>query len=176
MRNGEAPIYFRITVNGQRAEFSTKRSIHPDHWDPTKGRGSKKTKLAISLNEYLDEVWNRIHEVRKQLEHEGKDITAQEVQERYLGKDTKRKKVLELYQEHNDLLKERIEKGVAYGTWERHRTSRTHFELFLLHKYRKWDIQASRISKSLLEEYYHYMITIMNCANNTSIKYLNESQ
>ncbi len=61
MRNGEAPIYLRITVNGQRAEFSTKRTVDPDQWDPAKDRVSKKTKQAISLNEYLDEVWNKVH-------------------------------------------------------------------------------------------------------------------
>lgn len=92
MRNGEAPIYVRITINGQRAEFGLKRTILPEEWDPNRGRSIKKTKDAISLNEYIDEVWNRIHEVRKQLEHEGKEVYAQEVQDRYLGKDTKRKK------------------------------------------------------------------------------------
>lgn len=172
MRTGEAPIYARITVNGQRAEFSLKRSIVPEEWDPNRGRSNKKTKGALGLNEYIDEVWNKIQEARKQLEHEGKEVTAQEVQDRYLGKDTKRKKILQLYQEHNDLLKEKIGKGAAYGTWERHRTSRTHFETFLTHKYKKADILANLISKGILEEYYHYLVTVKNCANNTSIKYL----
>jgi len=172
MKNGEAPIYIRITINSQRAEFGLKRSVLPDEWDPARGRCSKKTKETISLNEYIDEVWNRIHEVRKQLEHEGKEITALEIQTRYLGKDTKRKKILELYQEHNDLLEERIDKGVAYGTWERHRTSRTHFESYLIYKYKKADILANLISKGILEEYYHYLVTVKNCANNTTIKYL----
>lgn len=172
MKNGEAPIYVRITINGQRAEFGLKRSIVSEEWDTARGRSNKKTKDAINLNEYIDEVWNRIHEVRKQLEHEGKEIAAQEIQDRYLGKDTKRKKILELYQEHNDLLEERINKGVAYGTWERHRTSRTHFESFLTYKYKKTDILTNLITKGMLEEYYHYLVTVKNCANNTSIKYL----
>lgn len=172
MRNGEAPIYVRITINGQRAEFGLKRTIHPDEWNPARGRASKKTKEAIYLNDYIEEVWSRIHEVRKQLEHEGKEVTAQEVQGRYLGRDTKRKKILELYQEHNNLLEERIDKGVAFGTWERHRTSRTHFESFLLYKVKKADILANLISKSMLEDYYHYLVTVKNCANNTAIKYL----
>ncbi|MFO7622394.1 MAG: Arm DNA-binding domain-containing protein, partial [Bacteroidales bacterium] len=32
-RKGEAPIYLRITVNGERAEISTNRRISPDLWD-----------------------------------------------------------------------------------------------------------------------------------------------
>ena len=55
IRNGEAPIYARITINGQRAEFSTKRSIDSQEWDSAKGRSSKRTKQAIALNEYLQD-------------------------------------------------------------------------------------------------------------------------
>ena len=61
---------------------------------------------------------------------------------------------------------------MAYGTWERHRTSRTHFESYLIYKYKKADILANLISKGILEEYYHYLVTVKNCANNTTIKYL----
>ena len=73
IRKGEAPIYARITVNGQRAEFGLKRSILPEDWDTVKGKSLKRSKEAISLNEYIDEVWNRIHDIRKELEHEGKE-------------------------------------------------------------------------------------------------------
>ena len=33
----EAPIYLRITVNGERAETSIKRRIDPAKWNPSKG-------------------------------------------------------------------------------------------------------------------------------------------
>jgi site-specific recombinase XerD len=172
MKSGEAPIYTRITTNGQRAEFGLKRSILPEDWDTSRGRSSKRNRDAIALNEYINEVWGRIQDVRKQLEHEGSEATSQEIMDRYLGKDTKRKNLLELYQEHNDKLKERIDKGVAYGTWERHRTSRAHFESFLLHKLKKTDILYSQITKSILDDYYHFLITVESCANNTAFKYL----
>ena len=172
LSNGEAPIMARITVNRQRAEFSTKRSVLPDDWDPARGRSGKRTKKALSLNEYLEEVWGSIHDARKQLEHEGKDVNAQDVMNRYLGTDAIRIGILDLYQEHNDTLKERIDRGVAFGTWERHTTSRSHFGEFLKQKYRKSDIHCNRINKTMLEEYYHFLITKRECANNTAIKYL----
>jgi hypothetical protein len=34
-RIGEAPIYLRITVNGERAEISTNRRVNPELWDKT---------------------------------------------------------------------------------------------------------------------------------------------
>ncbi len=30
--NGLIPIYLRVTVDGERIEFSTKRFSHPDRW------------------------------------------------------------------------------------------------------------------------------------------------
>ncbi|MBK8088892.1 MAG: hypothetical protein IPK31_13640 [Chitinophagaceae bacterium] len=32
-KNGKAPISVRITVNGQRAEISTHRTVSPFEWD-----------------------------------------------------------------------------------------------------------------------------------------------
>ncbi len=32
-KNGEAPIYLRITINGERAEISTDRTINPEYWE-----------------------------------------------------------------------------------------------------------------------------------------------
>jgi len=37
-KNGIAPIYLRITVNGKRAEISTNRRIKPDMWDKSQER------------------------------------------------------------------------------------------------------------------------------------------
>jgi len=33
-KKGEAPIYLRITVNGERAEISTNRKVNPEIWHP----------------------------------------------------------------------------------------------------------------------------------------------
>jgi len=37
-KNGKAPLYARITVNGKRAELSLKRKITISNWDPSKIR------------------------------------------------------------------------------------------------------------------------------------------
>ena len=37
LKNGEAPIGLRITVNGQRAEIQIKRSIPEERWNASKG-------------------------------------------------------------------------------------------------------------------------------------------
>ena len=38
LRNGSAPIMGRITINGERAQFSTRLSVDQQVWDPHSGR------------------------------------------------------------------------------------------------------------------------------------------
>ena len=69
---GEAPIYLRITVNGERAEISTNRKIDPELWDKSSGRATGRSEgariinveLAIKLKEILNagsglEIFNK---------------------------------------------------------------------------------------------------------------------
>lgn len=37
LKNGEAPISLRITMDGQRAEMQIKRSVDEKHWNASKG-------------------------------------------------------------------------------------------------------------------------------------------
>ena len=46
----EAPIYLRITVNGERAETSIKRSIDPARWNSSKGLARSFTQYEKDLN------------------------------------------------------------------------------------------------------------------------------
>jgi hypothetical protein len=34
LNNGTAPVYLRLTVAGERVEFTTCRYIKPDRWNP----------------------------------------------------------------------------------------------------------------------------------------------
>ena len=38
LRNGNVPIMGRITINGERTQFSTRLSVAPEHWDVGMGR------------------------------------------------------------------------------------------------------------------------------------------
>ena len=61
MRNGKAPIYCRITVNGKRAQFSTKRSIKPEKWQTSAGAAKGKSEEARVMNAYLNRIKTDLH-------------------------------------------------------------------------------------------------------------------
>ena len=80
--------------------------------------------------------------------------------------------ILEVYQEHNDDLKLKVNKGVAPGTYERHVTSRKHLESYIQDTYNKKDIPLREIDHQFITRYETYLRTKRNCANNTTVKYI----
>jgi hypothetical protein len=54
LKNGNLPIYGRITVNGQRAEISTKFDVDETEWDASRGMAIGHTKKPRTLTA----IWN----------------------------------------------------------------------------------------------------------------------
>nr|WP_315398103.1 Arm DNA-binding domain-containing protein [uncultured Sphingobacterium sp.] len=57
---GLHPIYVRITIQGKRTEFSTKKFITPSKWDQKTMKMKGPTEETRSINSYLDTVKNKL--------------------------------------------------------------------------------------------------------------------
>ena len=60
-KKGEAPIYMRITIDGQRSETSIKRSIDPIRWNTSKGLARSLSKVEKDLNQYLKQITHQVY-------------------------------------------------------------------------------------------------------------------
>ena len=56
LKNGEAPICMRITINGKRAEVQIKRSIDVTKWNTQKECAIGREKKYQEINHYLDTI------------------------------------------------------------------------------------------------------------------------
>ena len=56
LKNGEAPILMRITIDGQYEETRIQGSISPKLWDSSKGCRKGKDRETKELNNYIAEV------------------------------------------------------------------------------------------------------------------------
>lgn len=68
----------RITVNGQRADTTIRKSILPDQWDAIRGQASPRTTLAKAINLYIDTVRARIIRIHRN------DLYLDEVDRRFI--------------------------------------------------------------------------------------------
>jgi biopolymer transport protein ExbB/TolQ len=83
--HGQFPIYVRVTVDGKRLEYSTKKFVDPSKWSHTSSRMKGNSEEARSINSILDLIRNRINEIQYELLKEGHPITIEEFKNRLYG-------------------------------------------------------------------------------------------
>ena len=132
LKNQEAPIYLRITMNGECAEISIKRSIPPERWDEFRKKAKPGSASAKELNMYLEQIRHKVYEHQRYLIDKNKVVSATSLKNAYLNvEDDEHRTILQVYEEHNENMKLRINKGSAKNTYIRHTTSKMHLERFI---------------------------------------------
>jgi site-specific recombinase XerD len=173
LRNREAPIYLRITVNGERTETAIKKSIKPDNWNEQKEMAENKDVSGDDINQTLNQIRYQIYQHQRDLIDRNKPVTALSLKNAYLNiNEEENRMILQVYQEHNENMKSLINKGISGGTYERHVTSRKHLERFIQDTYHKKDYPLRDIDHSFIVQYETFLRTKRNCCNNTTVKYI----
>tara|TARA_R110002096_G_scaffold9533_7_gene37640 strand:- start:10016 stop:11278 length:1263 start_codon:yes stop_codon:yes gene_type:complete len=152
-KNGIAPVYARVTVNGKRAEISLKRYQSVTSWDPQTKRARPRTPNAPALNAYLDQVYADLLACQKQLLSEFKLITSQAIKARYLGEDVHQKTLLDLVDYHNATMKIVLK----FGTIKNYYATERYLKRFLKAKIRSSDIHLKQLSYSFIIDFEQYL-------------------
>ena len=66
-KNGEAPIFLRVTINGQLDEVRIQRSVPLKLWDNVKERSKGKDRSSTELNSYIEALKVRLYQIHKEL-------------------------------------------------------------------------------------------------------------
>lgn len=170
--NNKVSIILRITVDGKRAEQSTKRSIEPERWDSKAGRVKGNKADARAINDYLDTIHLKINKIHSKLEEAEAIVTAQKIKDLFNGVDEKRKTILEVFNYHNDMVKKQIGKDFALGTYKRFETTLKHIQEFIKYQYRLDDVFLSEIRFQFVTDLEFYLKTVKECNHNSALKYI----
>lgn len=170
---GEAPIFMRITVNGQRADASARRFIEPRLWNTAKGKAVENGRGCKELNFYLDAVSANILRIQRDMELEGAELSAHTVLDRYLGKErSERHTLLNVFREHNEKCRKLAGIDLAVATVERYDTCLRITEEFIRNTYKKKDLYLDELPDQFVEDFEFYLKTVRKCCHNTTTKYL----
>ena len=101
LRNGNVPIMGRITINGERTQFSTRLSVAPEHWDVGMGRVAGRSNAAGRINEQLSNIHYHIERCYNKLFYEQSFVTPM-VKEMYFGANLRQETVLAFFRQHNE--------------------------------------------------------------------------
>ena len=170
--NGLLPIYVRLTVDGKRLEFSTKKFVEKSKWSSELAKMKGTTEEARSINSYLDLMKSKVLDAQMELLHRNEALSIDNFKNKLLGTEERQRMLVPIFQDHNNKIKELVGKEFAQGTLERYTTSLKHTIEFMQWKYNVSDIDITKIDHAFITDYEFWLRSVRNCANNTAVKYI----
>ena len=171
LRNGDFPIYLRITCNGRSAETSLKRGIPSSIWNQSRQRVIGKSKIAVNINQELDSIRGQIHNYKIDLQERQRAVSARSLMDSYQGKDKAGPTLLELFAEHNKDMSERV--GIDYAplTLQRYEVAERHIRKYLEQRKKK-DTPLAEINHEFITGFEHYLKVTSECQHNSAMKHV----
>ena len=172
LKNGDAPVYLRITLNGDTAEISLKRCIKPTLWDTTRNKAKGTSPEAAELNDYITSVRGQLFMHQRELQEAGKQITAKVLLNTFLGVGEKQWSLVELFQEHNDNLKQLIGNGFSTLTLQRYDAALKHIRNYCTVHYNNEKLPLTEVNNKFITGFDFYLKTVAKCQHNSSMKHI----
>lgn len=175
LKNGEASVCMRITVNGVRAETNIRKSVEPSLWNQAKECVKGKSRKACDLNTYLENARIRLHQLFCEMEEQGLPITARLLQASFFGQEKATEEIRTIIgtmQEHNDQCRALVGKDYALITVRRYESCKRYLAELIRQKYDKEDLPLTEINGELVRAFEFYLKTEKECQQNTVIRYM----
>lgn len=128
---GLSTIYLRVTIDGERFEMASSRSIETSKWSQEAGRAIGNTKEAKELNEFLDVLRAKAFDIQKKLMTLGIVMTAEIFSKQWHGIKEKPRMLLEIFKHHNSQVKKLLGQQYSDSTFKRYETSLDHTRKFI---------------------------------------------
>lgn len=170
LRNGEAPVVLRVTINGQRDEIRIQRSISVELWDNAKMRSKGRGRSSAELNMYLETLKDRIYVIHRNSVYDGERLTPKKILDILYAKEG-RHLVLKA-------MKECIDGWAASpgnmhpATLARYNRCRGLVETVIRDVYNKEDVAFSELDRKFITAFERYLKETRGLARNTAAKYL----
>ena len=174
LKNGEAPICMRITVNSHRSEVMIKRSIPPAKWNQVKECATGNDHSTRELNHYIEVYRTKVYKIFRQLEMDNRTITARTIADILIGKEdaAQPKTLIELYAEHNSQVHALVGVDFAEVTAKKFDTSLLRLTEYLSCKYRVKDMPLAKVDGQFVRGFDLFLKTQCGCHHNSALKHL----
>lgn len=174
LKNGEASVCMRITVNRVRIETNIRKSINPSLWNQAKECSRGKDRKSNDLNKFIDEAKIRLYNIHYELKEEGLVITAEILRDKFfcLEKKEEPKTLITTFQEHNDQCRQLVGKDFVLITVRRYESCKRYLAELIKIKYEKEDLPLKDINGEFIRAFDFYLKTEKDCAQNTVIRYM----
>ena len=172
LKNGEAPILMRITINGQYEETRIQRSVPLKLWNAAKGCSKGKDRTSNELNSYLSELATRALEKYKELILEQAISTPSLILKRVFGKDTEMRTLLGAIRQEIKEMEKVVNIDYAPVTINRYKNVLKKLENSIPTFYDKEDITFHELTPEFIKAFDLHLKTEVGLCRNTIVRYM----
>jgi site-specific recombinase XerD len=148
-KDGKAPVYASIKVNGSKAMLALKQTISTRCWDLRKSMGKTTTAEGRELNSYLEEVRHVLSECYRELLLKRRVVTADSVKAGYLRTGDDEHTLDEIAKYHNDM-----SIGVlAAGTMKNYYTTQRYISQFVKENLKRKEFYLSELNYKFIQDF-----------------------
>jgi len=152
-KEGTAPLYLRISVNGKNADTSLKRRIPVKIWLAKDDKIKGTTPEIKQLNLYLEKLKLKIHQFYDDMVLHQKPVSAEILKEKFLDKDRSAPTLLQLLKYHHDINKDVL----APGTMKNYVTTEVYLRRFMKFRFKREDVFLSELDFQFITDFEHYI-------------------
>lgn len=173
-KDGLAPLYARITVNGKHVDLATKRWVAPEKWDQKSQSMSGRTSEDNSTRNKIRLLGLDISSAYEELRRDRAELTAVAVKARVEGVEIAPITLMFLVDYHNNELKQLLEEG----TMKNYRTTKRYLTEFLILKWKKKDIMLKNLDNLFVTNFGLFLLNRTPdkgqrpCTNNSVMKHM----
>lgn len=170
-KDGLANIMVRISISGEKAEFSSKEFVKPEMWNSL-GKVMGRTKEAQQINDSLDKIKIALDKQYKEILEKDGYVTPDKLRDTYLGKIIRKHSVLSLYDIKVEQKRNLVGKTIRCTTLSKYLATRKRVADFMVYKYKKEDMPIRDINFQFVTDYEVYLKSICKCGHNSTVKHL----
>lgn len=171
LKNGEAPILLRVTVDGCYSDIRINRSVKTELWDAKLGMCRGKSREANELNEYIRSLHTHLYEIHRNMVLQDEYFSPDILLKKLFNKETT-KTVMVFFKEHNEDCRRRIGIDYAYSTINRYDNCYKTLQVVIEKEYGKSDITFTEFNNQLIRKLELYLKVDKGLSQNTLVRYM----
>lgn len=169
-KDGKAPLYLRITIDGKDEELSLGRKVHPDHWDTEQKKATENNQEAKQTNKKILEASMDLERHFNVLQSQFENITPLMLKNVYKGlhalmtkheakqPDVPRPTLITAFDDFIIRFQKMVDKKQRSKETIKHwKTTRTKIEAFIPFQYGVKDMELADIRYSFADKMYDYL-------------------
>ncbi|WP_321375018.1 site-specific integrase [uncultured Draconibacterium sp.] len=169
-KDGDVGIMVRISLNGQRTQFSTKLLVPLDLWDTAANRLSGKSHQARLINDTLDGIRTSINTHYRELEKKESVVTVEKIKNAFLGLTGDNQRLLAVFEEHNKQIEKLIGISKSKDTVQKYWRTYTRLKAYIDLQYKLEDIPLVDINYNFIVGYDNFLRAECSLGVNSAAK------